>query len=288
MAIVQLLQSFPALFVFLCTVVGLAVGSFLNVVIHRLPIMLERQWRRSCAELRGEELPAEPPFNLMTPRSRCPACGHPISALENIPVVSWLLLKGRCSACAAAISPRYPLVEALCGLLSGFIAWRFGLSLAALGALVFAWALIAAAFIDLSTQLLPDAITLPLLWAGLLLNTASVFAPPPAAVLGAAAGYGALWAVYWAFKLATGKEGMGHGDFKLAAALGAWLGWKMLPLVILLSSLIGALAGVALIVAARHNRGIPIPFGPYLAGGGLIALFWGEPLVEAYLRMLSL
>jgi len=282
----QLLQSSPGAFAALCAALGLAVGSFLNVVIHRLPKMMERGWQAQCAELRGEKLPEAPAYNLLTPRSGCPHCGHAIGALENIPVLSYLLLRGRCAACGKPIGLRYPVVEALSGALSAYAGWHFGFGLAAAGALVLVWSLIALAFIDLDTQFLPDSITLPLLWAGLLLNLGGVFTALPSAVIGAAAGYLALWSVYWLFKLATGKEGMGYGDFKLLGALGAWLGWKMLPVVILLSSVVGALVGIALMVAARHGRNVPIPFGPYLAGGGVIALFWGERLTRTYLGLI--
>lgn len=273
----------PAVFALAAGLLGLMVGSFLNVVIHRLPIMMERDWALQCAELRGETPPACEPLTLAKPRSRCPQCGHPISALENIPIVSWVLLRGRCKGCAAPISPRYPLIEALTGLLFGLAAWHFGFSVAGLGALVLVAALIALTGIDFDTQLLPDDITLPLLWIGLALNAFSVYTDLKSAVIGAMAGYLALWTVYWGFKLTTGKEGMGYGDFKLLAALGAWLGWQMLPLTILLSSLVGAAVGLGLMVFARHNRNVPIPFGPYLAAAGIIALIWGKPLTRAYL-----
>lgn len=282
---VEALRESPAVLVSIATLFGLIVGSFLNVVIHRLPRMMERQWRTECAELTGTAPPPAERYNLVVPRSTCPKCGHRITALENIPVASYLALGGKCSACRAPISPRYPAVEALSGLLAGYIAWRYGLSTAMLGALIFGWAMIALTFIDLDTFYLPDSITLPLLWLGLLLNTGAAFTDLRSAVLGAAVGYLALWSVYWAFKLATGKEGMGYGDFKLLAAIGAWLGWKMLPLVILLSSLVGAVVGLALIAFARHGRNVPIPFGPYLAIAGLIALFWGEPLTRQYLNL---
>jgi len=285
MPVVSLLQSSPALLVTTCVLLGLAVGSFLNVVIHRLPKILERQWRAECADLAGAEPPPAERFNLATPRSRCPSCGHGITALENIPVASYFLLGGRCSACKARISPRYPLVEALSGLISGYAAWRFGFSVAAFGALLFSWAMIALAFIDLDTFYLPDDVTLPLLWTGLIFNVFGVFADLNSAVIGAAGGYLALWSVFWLYKLATGKEGMGYGDFKLLAAIGAWLGWKMLPLVILLSSLVGAAIGIALIVFARHERNTPIPFGPYLAIAGLIALLHGEAITRRYLDL---
>ena len=278
----------PLAFTALCTLLGLFVGSFLNVVIHRLPQMMEREWQAEAASLRGEETPAHNParFNLATPRSRCPHCGHPIGALENIPVVSYVLLRGRCRHCRGPISPRYPLIEILCAALSGFAALHFGYSLAAAGALVFVWAAIALSFIDLDTQLLPDPITQPLLWLGLLLNLGGTYTDLASAVVGTAAGYLSLWSVYWLFKLVTGKEGMGYGDFKLLAAIGAWLGWQILPLTILLSSVVGAVVGIILVVFRRHGREIPIPFGPYLAAAGLLALFWGAPLTSAYLGML--
>lgn len=267
---------------------GLCVGSFLNVVIHRLPLMMESEWRAQCAELDGTTTStAEAPLSLARPRSRCPHCGHPISALENIPLLSYLLiLRGKCSACGQPISPRYPLVEALTGLLSAYAAWHFGPTLQAAGALLLIWALIALSFIDLDTQLLPDAITLPLLWLGLLFNLLRTYTDIDGAVIGAMAGYLSLWSIFWLFKLATGKEGMGYGDFKLLAALGAWLGWNMLPIIVLLSSLVGAAAGIALITLARHSRNVPIPFGPYLAAAGIIALFWGQELTRNYLGLL--
>jgi len=265
---------------------GLAVGSFLNVVIHRLPIMMERDWLSQCAELRGEPAPEHEKLTLATPRSRCPHCGHQITALENIPVLSYLILGGRCRGCRASISPRYPLVEAFTGIAFAFAAWKLGPTAAAAGAMLFIAAMIALTFIDFDKQLLPDDITLPLLWAGLLFNAFGVFTDLKSAVLGAAAGYMSLWAVYWAFKLATGKEGMGFGDFKLLAAIGAWTGWIMLPLTILLSSFVGAVVGLALIVLTKHGRDVPIPFGPYLAAAGIIALLWGKPLTQSYLRLL--
>ena len=284
------------------------VGSFLNVVIHRLPIMLKRDWRHQSVEILAEwsaekDAPgvlaqarggleklfgggaAAPAYNLLRPRSACPHCGHRIGALENVPVMSYLVLRGRCSSCKAPIGLRYPLVEAFTGLVSGYVGWRFGFSLAALGGLVFAWALIAAAVIDIDTQLLPDDITLPLTWVGLLFNLCGTFTSLESAVIGAVAGYLSLWSVYWVFKLATGKEGMGFGDFKLLAAIGAFLGWKMLPAVILLSSLVGAAVGILLIVLGGRGRHVPIPFGPYLAAAGLLALFFGEHLNRAYLQL---
>jgi leader peptidase (prepilin peptidase)/N-methyltransferase len=268
-------------------IIGLCIGSFLNVVIHRLPKMMEREWHEQCAELHGKELDPAQPLNLAHPRSRCPACGHQISALENIPVISYLFLRGRCAGCGTAISLRYPLVELLTGVLSAFAVWHFGLSWPALGALILVWSLIALAAIDFDTQLLPDSITLPLLWIGLAFNLSGTMTDISSAVVGAMIGYLALWSVFWAFKLATGKEGMGYGDFKLLAALGAWLGWQMLPVIVLLSSVVGAVVGIALIVFARHGRNNPIPFGPYLAAAGIIALFWGQQLTKTYLGLLG-
>ena len=278
--------SDPIAFTTLAGLLGLFVGSFLNVVIHRLPRMMERDWHAQAAELRGEQAPANERFNLATPRSRCPHCGHQITMLENIPIVSYVVLRGRCAHCGAGISRRYPIVEALSALLSAYAAWHFGFGASALGALLFVWAMVALTFIDLDTQLLPDDITLPLLWLGLAFNLGTTYTELPDAVIGAMAGYLALWSVFWLFKLATGKEGMGYGDFKLLAAIGAWLGWQILPLTILLSSLVGAVVGIALIVLRRHGREIPIPFGPYLAAAGLLALYWGKPLTEAYLGLL--
>jgi leader peptidase (prepilin peptidase)/N-methyltransferase len=270
----------------LCALLGLCVGSFLNVVIHRLPKMMEASWRQQCAEINGDEnIACEEPLTLAKPRSRCPHCQHAIAPWENIPVLSFLLLRGKCSSCKATISIRYPLVEALTAAISGAAGWYFDYSLQACGALLLIWALIALSFIDFDTQLLPDSITLPLLWLGLLFNLGDVFTGLPSAVIGAVAGYMSLWLVYWAFKLFTGKEGMGYGDFKLLAALGAWMGWQMLPAIVLLSSLVGAFVGIGLIVFARHGRNVPIPFGPYLAGAGLIALFWGKQLTQGYLGL---
>lgn len=282
-----LLQTFPLTFALLAGIIGLVVGSFLNVVIHRLPKMMEREWHAQCAELNGQTPPPTPRYNLLVPRSACPHCGHVITAIENIPVLSYLFLRGRCKGCGAAISPRYPVVETFSGILSAYAAWHFGFGPAGLAAIVFVWALITLTCIDFDTQLLPDDITLPLLWLGLLLNLNNVFTSLPNAVIGAVVGYLVLWGVYWAFRLTTGKEGMGFGDFKLLAAIGAWMGWTLLPLVILLSSLVGAVVGISLIVFTKHGRNIPIPFGPYLAGGGLIALFWGQALTQNYLQLLA-
>jgi len=279
----EMLLSEPALFSGLVFLFSLLVGSFLNVVIHRLPRMMETEWHAQCAELRGEAAAVSRPYNLAVPRSACPHCGHQITALENIPLLSWLWLRGRCSSCAAPISARYPLVELLTALLSAAAAWKWGVSVQTGGALLLIWILVALTFIDFDTTLLPDSLTQPLLWLGLLFNLSGTFTHVSDAVIGAMAGYLVLWSVYWLFKLATGKEGMGYGDFKLLAALGAWLGWQMLPVTLLLSSVVGAAIGIAMIVLVKHDRRVPIPFGPYLAGGGLVALFFGADLTQAYL-----
>ncbi len=255
---------------------GACVGSFLNVVAHRLPIMMQRQetlWAREALELEGDaEADAGETYNLLVPRSRCPHCGHAIRAHENIPIVSWFLLRGRCSACGAGISPRYPLVEAATAAATCIVVALFGPTWMALWALLFTWSLIALTLIDLDTQLLPDSIVLPLLWLGLLVNVAGVFAPLADAVIGAAIGYGVLWALYWAFKLLTGKEGMGYGDFKLMGAMGAWLGWAALPGVVLLASLTGIMAAVAMMLAGSMARETPMPFGPFIAAAGWLAM----------------
>jgi leader peptidase (prepilin peptidase)/N-methyltransferase len=322
---IETFQSSPAALAAVTAVLGLLVGSFLNVVIHRLPRILEREWRSQAVEVIDEwaqakepteglvkaraglaelrkSLEAIPRYNLVVPRSACPACGHRVSAGENIPVLSWLYLRGRCSGCGTRISVRYPIVEALTGLISGYVAWRFGFSHATLAGLMFAWALIALTFIDLDTMYLPDDITLLLLWAGLIFNVICSISPsvfeelrsagwpaifPPErqlaySVIGAIVGYLFLWSVYWVFKVVTGKEGMGFGDFKLLAAIGAWFGWVSLLPVVLISSLVGAAVGTALILLRKHTRGKPIPFGPYLAAAGLIYMFWGRQLA-AYL-----
>jgi leader peptidase (prepilin peptidase) / N-methyltransferase len=279
----------PAVFPWLALVFGLCIGSFLNVVIHRLPKMLEREWRAECAELAGQPA-AQPPeasqYNLVSPRSACPSCGHKITALENVPIVSWLVLRGKCAGCKARISAKYPLVEALAGLGAAYAAWRFGPTATGVGAILFIWFTIALAFIDHETGLLPDALTLPLVWLGLLVNLSPAFTPLPDAVLGAVAGYLSLWLVYWGFKLLTGKEGMGYGDFKMNAAVGAFLGWKLLPLVILLSSVVGLAFGALQMFAARGkwDSGFRFHFGPYLALAGIIAMFWGEGIVRWYLQ----
>lgn len=269
----------------LAGLLGLLVGSFLNVLIHRLPKMMQAEWAAQCAELRNEPLLDSPRYNLMVPRSACPYCHHRISAVENIPVLSWLMLRGKCSACHTKISPRYPVVELLTAALSAAVVWKFGLTWQTLGGLIFVWTLIALTFIDFDTSLLPDSLTLPLLWTGLIFNLASNFTSLPQAVIGAIAGYLILWSIYWLFKLVTGKEGMGYGDFKLLAAIGAWLGWQLLPVTLLLSSVVGAGVGIAMIVLIKHDRRVPIPFGPYLAGGGLVALFFGDQLTRAYLGL---
>lgn len=273
-------------------ILGLVIGSFLNVVIYRLPLMLERDWRRQCQQILDPQADAEPdgaPFNLIRPRSACPACRTPIQPWHNVPVVGYLWLRGRCAACGAGIPLRYPIVEALTGLLTALLAWRFGATLECAGLLLLVWSLIALTVIDLDHQLLPDIITLPLLWLGLFFSLlggdASRYQAIPAlhaSVIGALAGYLSLWSVYHLFRLLTGKEGMGYGDFKLFAVLGAWLGWQMLPLIILLAALVGALTGIALIAFRGHDRQTPIPFGPYLAAAGFVALMWGESLIAAY------
>ena len=279
----NVLQQNSTVFITLSCIFGLMVGSFLNVVIHRLPKMMEREWHNNCLDLQGKEIHETKKYNLSSPRSACPKCGHMITALENIPIISYLVLKGQCSSCKAPIGVRYPLVEALTGILIGLISWKFGYSSITLYAWIFTFALIALTFIDFDTQLLPDDITLPLLWLGLLFNLNTGFTDIKSAVIGAAAGYFILWSIYWLFKLATGKEGMGYGDFKLLAAIGAWFGWQLLPAVILLSSILGAVIGTGLIVFAKRGREIPMPFGPFLAIGGIAALFLGPQLASFYL-----
>lgn len=277
------LQQNGVLFITVSVIFGLMVGSFLNVVIHRLPKIMEREWHNNCLDLQGQKIPEIPQYTLAKPRSACPSCGHKITALENIPVISYLFLKGRCSSCHANISLRYPLIEALTGILIGLVSWKFGYTSTTLFAWIFCFALVSLTFIDFDTQLLPDDITLPLLWLGLLFNLNNGFTSLNAAVIGAIAGYMILWSIYWAFKLATGKEGMGYGDFKLLAAIGAWFGWQLLPAVILLSSVLGAIIGISLIIFTKRGRETPMPFGPFLAIGGIAALFLGPQLASYYL-----
>ncbi len=262
-------------------VLGLVIGSFLNVVIHRLPRMMENEWRAQCSELEGRQAPPAERYNLLVPRSRCPSCSAPIRARDNVPIVSWLVLGGKCANCRAPISIRYPLVEAVTAVLTALVVWKFGVGLAAVFALILTWTLLALTFIDTDTTLLPDDLTIPLLWLGLLANLLGVFPGLTLrdAVLGAVAGYLSLWLIYWSFKLTTGKEGMGYGDFKLLAALGAWMGWKALLPIVLLSSVVGAIVGIVLIVLARRGREIPIPFGPYLASAGFLVLLFGDRLI---------
>ncbi|MGD0492183.1 MAG: A24 family peptidase [Steroidobacteraceae bacterium] len=302
--IADLYAANPALFAGSVFVLGLVIGSFLNVVIYRLPVMLDREWRAQAAEYASSTTttvvaePAVPPperFNLVVPRSACPHCKAPITAWQNIPVISWLALRGRCAACQGPISPRYPAVELATGVLSAWAAWHFGFGAAAAAAIALTWVLVALTGIDLDHQLLPDSITLPMLWAGLLaavtvgpIQGAPLPVSPQDAVIGAAAGYVSLWLVFHAFRLITGKEGMGYGDFKLFAAFGAWMGWKMLPLIILLSAGTGAILGIAMIVLKGRDRAAPIPFGPYLAAAGWIAMLYGHELLDGYLRISGL
>lgn len=283
MPLSDLLRAEPIFFVTFSVIFGLMVGSFLNVVIHRLPKMMEREWHANCLELQGKEAPAQTKYTIVTPRSACPGCGHEITALENIPIISWLMLGGKCKGCKAKISMRYPLVEALTGALIGAVAYKYGYTYSALFAFIFVFALIALTFIDFDTQLLPDDITLPLLWLGLIFNFNAGFTDLKSAVLGAIFGYLILWSVYWLFKLVTGKEGMGYGDFKLLAAIGAWFGWQLLPAVILLSSVVGAVIGIGMIMFKGKTGGTAIPFGPFLALGGIAALFFGKQLASFYL-----
>lgn len=291
----KLITANSALFYSTIFVLGLLVGSFLNVVIHRLPEMLKRQWRRDCKLFLAEngdlesprDNPPEANYNLVVPRSRCPHCGHQIAAWENIPLISYLLLRGKCSHCAAAISIRYPVVELLSAVIAVFVAWHFGAGWQTTAAVVLSWALLSLSFIDYDHQYLPDNITLPLLWLGLLVNLDGLFTDIESALIGAMAGYLILWSIYKLFKAVTGKEGMGYGDFKLLAMAGAWLGWQLLPAIILISSIVGALFGIALIVFRQHDKSKPIPFGPYLAIACWIALLWGEKLNRAYLDWIS-
>ena len=318
---ISVFEQVPALLYLTTALFGLAVGSFLNVLVLRLPRIMEQAWREECTELlaamqtadrpqddananaganataaaapqptpgQATSAPTAPRLSLARPGSHCPSCGTPIHAFDNIPILSWLLLRGRCRACKARISVRYPLVEALTAVLSVIVVWQFGPTIAAVAALILTWGLIALAFIDLDTQLLPDSLTLPLLWLGLLLSLGGPFTDPSSAILGATAGYMLLWLVFQGFRLTTGKEGMGRGDFKLLALFGAWLGWQAVPQIILLSALPGALVGILLIATGRQQAGQPIPYGPFLAIAGWISLLWGESLTGAYLRWAGL
>jgi len=285
MELVYLLQHSPAFFIGSAFVVGLIVGSFLNVVIHRLPVMMERDWKAQCQDYTGQA-PAEDEsrLTLAKPGSRCPDCGHAIRFYENIPVLSYVWLRGKCSSCRHPISLRYPLIELLSAILSAVIAWHFGFGWQAGAALLLTWALIALSMIDVDHQLLPDSITLPFLWLGLILSLFPVFADMRSSLIGAVAGYLSLWTIYQLFRLLTGKEGMGFGDFKLLALLGAWMGWQSLPMIVLLSSAVGAVLGIAMIAIQGRDRHQPIPFGPYLAIAGWITLLWGEQISSSYLR----
>ena len=282
MTFLDVLQKSPAWLYATVGLLGLCVGSLLNVVIHRLPKMMQAQWRDDCAELEGREPAPRETYNLFTPRSACPRCATPITALQNIPVVSWVFLRGKCAKCAAPISARYPAVEILGAAIALLMAWRFGYSGALAYALVFGWALVALTFIDFDTQLLPDDITLPLLWLGLIANAWGAFTDLRSAVLGAVGGYLVLWTVYWAFRLLAKKEGMGYGDFKLLAALGAWTGWQVLPVTIVVSAGLGAVIGSAALWLSRKGSDTRIPFGPYLALGGIAGLVWGREAVTAW------
>lgn len=292
MALFELLESSHILFTVLVILLGLLVGSFLNVVIYRLPLIMEQEWRAQCAELFGqpdtEAAADKPSLSLWGPRSQCPHCGHLITAIENIPLFSYIRQRGRCTHCQGAISIQYPIIEALSGCLAGIVAWKLGFGWPAAAALLFTWILLAASIIDFRHQLLPDDLVLPLLWLGLLAALFRLFADLPSAVIGAMAGYLSLWSVYQAFRLLTGKEGMGHGDFKLLAALGAWTGWQYLVTIVILSSVVGAVFGLALILFRGRDRQIPMPFGPFLATAGWIALLWGEAINGAYLQWLGL
>jgi leader peptidase (prepilin peptidase)/N-methyltransferase len=282
-------EQYPVLFFGTLFVLGSMIGSFLNVVIYRLPVMMQREWRHDCLEFLEQAQDSEvEKFNLSVPRSRCGSCGHQITAMENIPLISYLVLGGKCSACKTSISPQYPLVEVFTGIVSVIIGWHFGVSLQTLAALFLAWGLIAASGIDIGHKLLPDSITLPLLWLGILLSFFNVFISLEDSVIGAMAGYMSLWTVFILFKVVTGKEGMGHGDFKLLAMLGAWLGWKPLFVVILTSSVVGATIGISMILLKKTERGTQIPFGPYLAAAGWMTLLWGDELMHFYLSLFRL
>ncbi len=297
--VIQYLANNPEYFTGVIFLFGLMFGSFFNVVIYRVPVMMQLEWLENCRDFIKEmfgKLPKEleahpeslpkPPFNIAKPDSTCPHCGHKIRWYENVPLASYVALKGKCSSCKNTISLRYPIIELVTALLSGFAAWKFGFGWETAAALAFTWALICLTMIDFDHKLLPDQITLPLMWLGLLLNIQGMFASLEDAVIGAVAGYMCLWSLYWAFKLLTGKEGMGYGDFKLLAALGAWMGWQYLLLILVLSSMVGAVVGVSLIVIKGRDKNIPIPFGPYLAAAGWIAFFWGEAILRQYQRFL--
>jgi leader peptidase (prepilin peptidase)/N-methyltransferase len=292
----ELFSNSPTAFIAVCFLFALLIGSFLNVVIYRLPLMMQLEWRKQAQEIvaePAENLP-EGRFDLSTPRSRCPSCSHPISAMQNIPVISWLVLGGKCANCKTTISVRYPLVEITTAVLTAAVAARFGFGYEAAAAILLTWALIAISMIDIDHQLIPDSMSLPLMWAGLFLslfhpmdNTQMLFVEPRDAIVGALAGYLSLWSIYHLFRLVTGKEGMGYGDFKLLAALGAWLGYQMLPLIIMLSAIVGALVGIALMIFKRHDRNVPIPFGPFLAAAGWIALMYGPDIYNRYLDLMG-
>jgi len=283
-------QSSPELLTILVSIIGLLVGSFLNVVIYRLPVMMDTGWKQECREyLELEETESNTePFNLMVPLSRCPSCNTAIKPYQNIPVISYLFLKGKCSECNTHISLRYPLIEAFTGICSAIVACHFGYSLELLFALMLTWTLIALSFIDIDHQLLPDSMTLPMLWLGLFLSVFSIFTDTESSIIGAIAGYLSLWTVYQLFKLVTGKEGMGYGDFKLLSLFGAWLGWQYLPLIILLSSLVGAVIGISMVLLTKKDHNIPIPFGPYLAAAGWLALLWGDQINTLYLNAMGM
>lgn len=287
--LLESLQQFPSLLIAVVCLLGLMVGSFLNVVIYRLPLMMQSNWRRECLEFLA--LPPEEPassVNLLWPGSHCPHCQTPIKAHHNIPVLSYCLLRGRCAHCGIAIAKRYPLIEAFTGVCSALLAWQLGFGWGLLFGLLLTWSLIALSFIDIDQHLLPDSITLPLTWLGLSLSLFNLYSDSHDSIVGAIAGYLSLWSVYWLFKLLTGKEGMGYGDFKLLAMLGAWLGWQFLPLIIVLSSLVGAVIGIGMIVFGRHEMAKPMPFGPYLAAAGWLALVWGDDINRLYLHAVGL
>jgi len=292
----EYLAQDPTAFIITAGIFGLFLGSFLNVVIYRTPVMLDKEWREAATEILQEqdikveapENKTEEPFNLVVPRSACPSCGHQITALENVPLLSYLFLGGKCSSCKTSISIRYPLIELLTGILFAYAAFHFGWGMQAAGTMVLAAFLIVLIFIDIDRKLLPDNIVYPLLWIGIVFNLENTYVPLDISVIGALAGYLSLWSIFWLFKLVTGKEGMGYGDFKLLAALGAWLGWKMLPLIIMLSSVVGAILGILILVLNKKGRDTTLPFGPYLAIAGLIALFWGDILINQYFMLMGI